>query len=197
VRELKLLAFSVQFSVPSFRVAQRFQRCDKGLYSLAALAAEGLQPPADITLCMNREGLTSETSSSPPDAFYSGALDRIRNSMIALALALSVTAWWRFGRSSALGFLGGCIIAYLNFHWLKNGVSGLADRVTDTGKPQSGFGIVVRFLLRYVLLGAAAYGILTSFPASLRGLLVGLFLPVGAIACEAVYELYAAVRRDA
>ena len=54
----------------------------------------------------------------------------------------------------------------------------------------------LRFLLRYVLLGAAAYGILSSFPASLRGLLAGLFLPVGAIACEAIYELYAAVRRD-
>jgi len=63
----------------------------------------------------------------------------------------------------------------------------------DSGKPRSGKGIVARFLLRYALLGAAAYGILTSFPASLRGLFAGLFLPVGAIACEAAYELYVAV----
>ncbi|MGA1984775.1 MAG: ATP synthase subunit I [Candidatus Sulfotelmatobacter sp.] len=145
---------------------------------------------------MNQEQLNPDAPMEP-DAFYSGALDRIRHSMIALALVLSIAAWWDFGRASALGFLGGCIIAYLNFNWLKNGVSGLADRVTDTGKSQSGFGIVARFLLRYVLLGAAAYGILTSFPASLRGLLAGLFLPVGGIACEAVYELYAAVRRNA
>jgi hypothetical protein len=144
---------------------------------------------------MNQEQPNPDAAIAP-DAFYSGALDRIRNSMIALALALSIAAWWNFGRAAALGFLGGCIIAYLNFHWLKSGVAGLADRVTDTGKRQSGFGIVVRFLIRYVLLGVAAYGILTSFPASLRGLLAGLFLPVGAIACEAVYELYAAVRRD-
>jgi len=115
--------------------------------------------------------------------------------MVAIALALSAVAWWKFGRAAALGFLAGCIIAFLNFHWLKNGVSGLADRVTNTGKRQSGAGIVARFLLRYVLLGAAAYGILISFPASLRGLLAGLFLPVGAIACEATYELYAAVTR--
>jgi hypothetical protein len=131
----------------------------------------------------------------PGEGFYSGALDRIRNSMIALALALSVVAWWKFGRAAALGFLCGCVIAYLNFHWLKSGVSGLADRVTDTGKPQSGTGIVARFIFRYVLLGAAAYAILTSFPASLGGLFAGLFLPVGAIACEAVYELYMAVTR--
>ena len=133
----------------------------------------------------------------PPmsDAFYAGALGRIRNSMVGLALLLSAAAWWKFGGAAALGFFCGCVIAYLNFHWLKSGVSGLADRVTQTGKRQSGFGIVARFLLRYVLLGAAAYGILTSFPASLRGLFAGLFLPVGAIACEAVYELYVSVAR--
>ena len=145
---------------------------------------------------MTQEGSILEVSPAA-DAFYSGALDRIRNCMIALALGLSVAAWWKFGRWTALGFLLGCTIAYLNFHWLKSGVAGLADRVTSTGKSQSGAGIVARFLLRYVLLGAAAYGILTSFPASLRGLLAGLFLPVGAIACEAAYELYVAVTREA
>jgi len=132
----------------------------------------------------------------PGEAFYSGALDRIRNCMIGLALLLTGGAWWKFGRPAALGFLCGCIISYLNFHWLKSGVSGLADRVTDSGKPQSGKGIVARFLLRYLLLGAAAYGILTSFPSSLRGLFAGLFLPVGGIACEAAYELYVAVTRE-
>lgn len=116
--------------------------------------------------------------------------------MLVLALALTIAAWWRFGRGAAVGFLLGCVIAYLNFHWLKSGVSGLADRVTNTGKAQSGTGIVARFLFRYILLGVAAYAILTSFPASLRGLFAGLFLPVGAIACEAAYELYVAVTRE-
>jgi hypothetical protein len=130
------------------------------------------------------------------DAFYSGALDRIRNFMLVLGPTFSSAAWWKFGGAAALGFFCGCVIAYLNFYWLKSGVSGLADKVTDTGKRQSGAGIVARFLMRYLLLGAAAYGILTSFPASLRGLFAGLFLPVGAIACEAAYELYAALTRD-
>ncbi len=137
-----------------------------------------------------------DASQMPGEAFYAGALDRIRVWMIVLSLTFSAAGWWRFGRAAALGFLCGCVIAYLNFHWLKSGVSGLADRVTDSGKSQSGKGIVARFLLRYVLLGAVAYGILTSFPASLRGLFAGLFLPVGAIACEAAYELYVAVTRE-
>jgi hypothetical protein len=132
---------------------------------------------------------------APEDDFYSGAVGRVSWFMVALAAVLTAAAGWEFGRSSALGFMAGSIIAILNFHWLKSGVSGLADRVTNSGEPQSGKGIVARFLLRYVLMGAAAYGILTSFPASLRGLFVGLFLPVGAIACEAAYETYVAVTR--
>jgi len=143
---------------------------------------------------MNQEQLTSEASPAT-DAFYSGALTRIRNFMLALAPAITAAAWWKFGRPAALGVLLGCIIAYLNFHWLKSGVAGLADRVTNTGRAQSSSGIIARFLLRYVLLGAAAYAILTSFPASLGGLFAGLFLPVAAIACEAVYELYASLAR--
>ena len=135
-------------------------------------------------------------SNSVSDAFCANALTRIRNSMIVLALVLTAAAGWKFGRAAALGFLLGCVIAYLNFHWLKSGVSGLADKVTNTGKRQSGTGIVAKFLLRYLLLAAAAYGILTSFPASLRGLFAGLFLPVGAIACEAAFELYIAVTRE-
>jgi len=131
-----------------------------------------------------------------PADFHSRALDRIRNFMLVLGTGLSLATWWRFGRWAALGFLLGCVIAYLNFQWLKSGVSGLADRVTNTGKAQSSKGIVARFLLRYALLGAAAYGILTSFPASLRGLFAGLFLPVGAIACEAAYELYVGITRE-
>jgi small-conductance mechanosensitive channel len=138
---------------------------------------------------------TEAAASKAGDAFYGTALTRIRNFMLMLAPIFTVGALWRFGRFAAVGFLLGCVIAYLNFHWLKSGVSGLADRVTNSGKRQSGMGIVFRFLLRYMLLGAAAYAILTSFPASLRGLFAGLFLPVGAIACEAGYELYAGIVR--
>jgi len=129
------------------------------------------------------------------DPFYATALIRIRNFMLVIGPPFAAAAWMKFGVRPAIGFLLGCVISYLNFQWLKSGVSGLADRVTNSGQPQSGKGIIARFLLRYVLLGLAAYAILTSFPASLRGMFAGLFLPVAAIVCEAVYELYAALRR--
>jgi hypothetical protein len=127
--------------------------------------------------------------------FYSGALQRIGRFMAVLASLLSATACWKFGLRPAVGFAFGCVIAYINFHWLKRVIAGFADRATGASTAESGQGIVFRFLLRYVLMALGAYVILTVSPASLNGLLAGLFLPVAAIGCEAVYELYAALAR--
>ncbi len=142
----------------------------------------------------------SQTEANPVQAaaaehFYSGALHRIGRSMIVLALLLVVASGLKFGLRPAAGFAFGCVIAYVNFHWLKRVIAGFVDRATGTATSQSGQGIVFRFLLRYFLMALGAYVILTVSPASLNGLLAGLFLPVAAIGCEAVYELYAALSR--
>ncbi len=129
------------------------------------------------------------------EQFYSGALDRIRRFMVAFAVVLTVACWVRFGWHLAVGFIVGCGIAYLNFFWLKRIVSALADKISNTGEKQSGRGVFLRFLLRYFLMGLGAYVIFRVSPASLYGLLAGLFLPVAGIICEAGYELYAALRR--
>ncbi len=141
-----------------------------------------------------------QTESTPAQAaaaehFYSGALDRIRRDMLVLAPLLGIATAWKFGLRPAVGFAFGCAIAYVNFYWLKRVIAGFADRATGTATSESGQGIVFRFLFRYVLMALGAYVILTVSPASLNGLLAGLFLPVGAIACEAIYELYVALSR--
>jgi hypothetical protein len=133
------------------------------------------------------------TTNPSSEAFYSGALVRIFRRMVVLALALSAASLWHYGWRIALGFACGSAVAYLNFHWLKRVVSALADRATQSGQTQSSQGVVLRFLLRYVLLGLGAYVIFTVSRASLYGLLAGLFLPVAAIACEAAYELFVAL----
>ena len=132
--------------------------------------------------------------------------------MIVCGLVSTTAALVLYGWRSALGLACGCAVAYLNFHWLKRGVSGLADRLTQPATDASSAhpgeqmhpawpastsskSVVAKFLLRYVLMGLAAYGILTVSPASLNGLLAGLFLPVAAIACEAAYEAYVALSR--
>ena len=115
--------------------------------------------------------------------------------MALLAPLLVLGFWWKFGWRSAVGFACGCAIAYVNFHWLKRVIAGFVDRASGAATSQSWQGIIFRFLLRYFLMAFGAYVILTVSPASLDGLLAGLFLPVGAIGCEAVYELYAALAR--
>jgi hypothetical protein len=130
-----------------------------------------------------------------PDDFYSGAYARIVRFMLALGIVATIAVVARFGMMVAAGFLLGCAIALVNFHWLKRVVSALADRATANGERQSSKGVVLRFLLRYFLIALGAYAIFKISRDSLYGLLAGLFLPVGAILMEAVYELYAALRR--
>jgi len=143
---------------------------------------------------LEREGNAGSEATNAGE-FYSGALRRISRCMLALAVIGGALAWSWWGWRIALGFICGCAIAYLNFHWLERVVTALADRVTSTGQRQSGKGIVLRFLLRYFLMGLGAYVIFTVSPAGLYGLFAGLFLPVAGIVCEAAYEVYVAVAR--
>jgi ATP synthase I chain len=139
---------------------------------------------------------TADAAPDPAaDQFYSGALDRIRRFMAAIGVvatvAVSVLFGWKVGAGMALG----CVIAWVNFYWLKQAVSALADRVTSTGRTQSSSGVVARFLLRYALIALAGYAIFRVSRDSLYGLLGGLFLTVAAILCEAVYEVMVSLRR--
>jgi hypothetical protein len=113
--------------------------------------------------------------------------------MIVIGVAALLTAWAYFGWKIALGVALGCAISYLNFHWLKKVVAGLAELTIQSGAPASSRGIVHRFLLRYFLMALVAFAILTVSRESLYGLFAGLFLPVAAILCEAAYEAYKVV----
>jgi ATP synthase I subunit len=129
------------------------------------------------------------------ERFYDGAYRRIAvfTAVLAVAamLALARLSGWRF----AGGFALGALVAAINFVWLKQAVSAMADRITQTGQRASSSGVVVRFLLRYLLIGLGAYVIFKSSVVSVYGLLAGLFVPVAAMVCEAGYELYVALRR--
>jgi len=137
-----------------------------------------------------------EDSGAGKEPLYAGALRRIRRVMGILGIAAPIIVGLALGWRMAMGVALGCGIAYVNFRWLVRGVERMTERMTGGGETTSGSGIVSRFLMRYVLMGVAAYVILNVSPMSLYGLLAGLFLPVAAIAWEAAYELYAALRRD-
>ena len=103
------------------------------------------------------------------DRFYAAALVRIRHYMLAIGLAATSLAAIRFGWTAAAGLLFGCVVAWLNFVWLKQAIGTLADKVTSTGRARSSASTVAKFLLRYALIAVGAYVIFLSSRAALYG----------------------------
>ena len=132
---------------------------------------------------------------APANDFYSRTLERIQRNMILIGIAATVTAQAYFGWRISFGVLFGCIIGYLNFHWLKSVVAGLAELTVQSGTPASGRGIVYRFLLRYFLMAVVGFAILSFSRWSLYGFFAGLLVTVSALLCEAAYQTYAALVR--
>ena len=149
-------------------------------------------PPMVLTVTAAHPSAPTQAAS---ESFYAGALARIQRLMLIAAPVFTVASLWRFGWRIALGVACGCLIACINFWWLKRVVAAFAERITESGRQRSSAGIVARFVLRYLLMAAGAYVIFRFSPASVSGLFAGLFLPVAAIACEAAYEAYMAIAR--
>ena len=128
------------------------------------------------------------------ERFLGGAVRRIRHTMLILGAIATLVAWWIWGWRIAAGVLLGCVVSYVNFHWLERALNSLAERITAAGSKVSSTGTVFQFLLRYVFIGIGAYVIFKGSADGLYGFLGGLSLTVAAILCEAVYETYAALR---
>ena len=129
------------------------------------------------------------------EAFYAGAERRIPRFMAAGFLLLAGSLWYWRGTEFALAFLLGAAVAFANLVWLKQIVAAYVDRLSGSGARSSGGVVARRFLLRYALIGLVAYGIFNHRLAGMLGFFAGLLLPVLAFTCEAVYELYVALRR--
>ena len=127
------------------------------------------------------------------DDFYARTIDRVQRIMIVISIALLVTAQIYFGWRSTLGVALGSVISYVNFHWLKRVVAGVADLAAQSATAVSARGIVMRFLVRYFLMALLGFVILTVSRESLYGFFAGLLVTVAALLCEAAYEGYKAV----
>jgi hypothetical protein len=129
--------------------------------------------------------------------FLRGAQRRIVFAMLVIGVLGSAGALiWR-GWSSGAGFAVGAAVSILNFHWLKSAANLLADAFAKTGDQQVSSSpstprktwVVVRFMLRYALLGLTGYAIFLSSLVSLGAFLAGLFVFVGGLMAEAAYEV--------
>ncbi len=128
------------------------------------------------------------------ERFLGAAVSRIRHTMLILGAIATLIAWSIWGWRIAAGVLLGCVVSYVNFHWLERALNSLAERITAAGSKVSSTGTVFRFLLRYAFIGLGAYVIFKGSADSLYGFLGGLSLTVAAVLCEAAYEAYAALR---
>jgi hypothetical protein len=128
------------------------------------------------------------------EAFFASVYQRLVWSISLLGVIGVAAIWERYSTMSALAFLVGSLIAVVNFHWLKRTVEAMGRRLPARGKAAAVWGIITRFLLRYILIAVAAYVILKSTTNSLYGFFAGLSVPVGAILMEALYETCKAFR---
>jgi hypothetical protein len=142
---------------------------------------------------------SQQAVSEVPEAerrLLAGVEPRIARAMLAIGIAGGAGFWaWR-GGSWAAGFAIGAVLSGLNFLWMKNAVSVLAEASSSAGQlPGRGFsGTVARFVLRYALIGVAGYAIFRSSAISLEAFFAGLFVAVAAILAEAAYQVFRGFR---
>lgn len=134
-----------------------------------------------------------------------GVQKRVEKLTLALGLIGTAFAAARWGKWAGLGFATGAGLAWLNYRWLKQGVTTIVPRMPDaqTGgdegrtravesetKPGRAAKIVfVKFFGRYVLLLAALYAILSYSLLPAAAFFSGLFVVVAAVLAELLYEL--------
>jgi len=126
---------------------------------------------------------------------YERVIPRVLRDMLVVSVLLLWPVFWFYGWAGSVGFAFGAAVSYVNFRSLTRGVEGLADRIVNRNSAEKGGRIVFRFIVRYGLVGAAAYAIFKSSSPAFRGFLWGLCVPVAALMVEAAWEGYTAFRR--
>ncbi len=147
--------------------------------------SEHFDPPAEILSPETRSELIS----------YERILPRVLRNIMVFSVLLLGPAFWFYRWAGSIGFVFGAAVSYINFRSLTRGVEGLTDRIVNRNSREKGGRIILRFVVRYGLVGVAAYAIFMSSSVAFRGFLWGLCVPVAALMAEAAWEGYTALRR--
>jgi hypothetical protein len=147
-----------------------------------------------------REHLDGSAETLPAETLhertmYERIIPRVLRNMLVFSVLLLGLAFWFYRWAGSIGFAFGAAVSYVNFRSLTRGVEGLADRIVNRNSREKGGRIVLRFVVRYGLVGAVAYAIFKSSSLAFYGFLWGLCVPVAALMAEAVWEGYTAFRR--
>ncbi|HEY6302770.1 MAG TPA: ATP synthase subunit I [Terriglobales bacterium] len=127
---------------------------------------------------------------------YERIIPRVLRNMLVASFLLLGPMFWFYRWAGSIGFALGAAVSYVNFRALTRGVEGLADRIVNRNSREKGRLLILRFVVRYGLVGAAAYAIFKGSSLAFRGFLWGLCVPVAALMAEAVWVGYTSLRRS-
>lgn len=128
------------------------------------------------------------------DAFdYDRAAARIGRNMQWIAAAGALACWAIAGWRWAAGFLLGSAISLVNYRGMRKLVENLGGQSAGTRITVAGG---LRFALRFLVLGGAAYVILRYTSISVLAVLAGLFVLIAAVFVEAAFEIFYAGKRN-
>ena len=123
----------------------------------------------------------------PDDLSYERVVQRITRLTGILAAAGCVVAFALGGWSWAAGFALGSAVSWISFRWLKQLVGALG-----VARPPSN--LPLKAVMRYVLIGGAAYVLVKYTVINLRAALAGLLISSAAAIIEILIELVQAKR---
>jgi hypothetical protein len=123
---------------------------------------------------------------------YAAAEHRIEWLTLAFGLAGGLFVLLRWGWRPGAGVAVGAALAWINFRWLKQGVSALVRVSTAQANSEHArvpFGIYAKFFGRFALLLVVVYVILSRSLLPVAAVLGGLFAVVAAVMIEVMWEL--------
>jgi hypothetical protein len=108
----------------------------------------------------------------------------------ALVLAAGALVWPGAGVMTALGVLGGALLAGISYFGVRRGVDGLTSAMADGGSARGGIARTLTILVgRYSLLALIAYVMISRLRLSPLGVLLGVSVIPLAAALESIVAL--------
>jgi hypothetical protein len=124
------------------------------------------------------------------ESYYLGIEQRLTRSSICLGVATTTILLLWGGVNLAGSFVLGALLSYVNFCWLKEGVDHLLiTEFMAVPARRSTRKIIVKYFLRYALIGAVLYAIVRVKFLDVRIAFLGLLLFVAAILFECIYQV--------
>ena|ERR1700722_18762320 len=126
------------------------------------------------------------------DSIYVAAEHRIEWMTLAFGLAGASFVFLRWGWRAGAGVALGAVLAWVNFRWLKQGVTALVKVSTAQAGSEHArvpVSVYAKFFGRFALLLVVVYVILSRSLLPVAAVLGGLFAVVAAVMIELMWEL--------